>query len=87
MEKVKIIYTGEGGYKLDREYADKVLEVGKEYTLETVDVDSWNSDVYLKEFPNKTFNSVLFEGKDGFDFMEEYLNEYDEEHYNPDNWD
>lgn len=55
--------------------------MGKEYTLEYVDVGSWRSSVYLKEFKDKPFNSVMFEGKDGYDFMENYLYEYDEYYY------
>lgn len=38
-----------------------LLEIGKEYTVENVEVHSWHTIVYLKEFPNKKFNSVVFE--------------------------
>ena len=38
-----------------------LLEVGKEYTLEDIDVHSWHTIVYLEEFPNVEFNSVAFE--------------------------
>ena len=37
-----------------------LLEVGKTYTVEDVEIHSWHTIVYLKEFPGKTFNSVLF---------------------------
>ena len=37
-----------------------LLEVGKEYTLEDIDVHSWHTIVYIKEFPNVEFNSVVF---------------------------
>ena len=37
-----------------------LLEIGKEYTVANVDVHSWNTDVYLKEFGNISFNSVCF---------------------------
>lgn len=37
-----------------------LLEVGKTYSLEDVDVHGWHTEVYLKEFPGKSFNSVLF---------------------------
>lgn len=37
-----------------------LLEVGKIYHVECVDVHSWHTDVYLREFPNMNFNSVLF---------------------------
>ena len=37
-----------------------LLEVGKEYTVADVEVHSWHTVVYLKEFPGKGFNSVAF---------------------------
>ena len=38
-----------------------LLEIGKEYTVANVDVHSWNTDVYLKEFGGDiSFNSVCF---------------------------
>ncbi len=49
------------GYDYDREKAQKYLEIGKEYTIEMTEVDSWNTDVWLQEFPNVKFNSVFFE--------------------------
>lgn len=38
-----------------------LLEVGKEYNVVGVEVLPWHTLVYLKEFPGKTFNSVVFE--------------------------
>ena len=38
-----------------------MLEVGKTYTVEEVDVHGWHTEVYLKEIPDVPFNSVLFE--------------------------
>lgn len=38
----------------------ELLEIGKEYTVTNVDVDSWCTYITLKEFPGKRFNSVLF---------------------------
>lgn len=38
-----------------------LLEVGKEYTVTKIHVYSWFTMIELKEFPNKKFNSVLFE--------------------------
>lgn len=38
-----------------------LLEVGETYTVENVEVHSWHTLVYLKEFPGKEFNSVVFE--------------------------
>lgn len=38
-----------------------LLEVGKEYTLEYINIYSWYTGVYIKEFPGVEFNSVIFE--------------------------
>lgn len=38
-----------------------LLEVGAEYTVTSVEVHAWYTVVWLKEFPGKTFNSVVFE--------------------------
>lgn len=38
-----------------------LLEIGKEYTLEDVEIHSLHTIVYIKEFPNLEFNSVVFE--------------------------
>ena len=38
-----------------------LLEVGKEYTIDRTEVHSWHTKIYLKEFPNKSFNSVWFD--------------------------
>ena len=40
----------------------ELLEAGIEYTAEKIEVRSWHTKVYLKEFPDKHFNSVWFEG-------------------------
>ena len=47
-----------------RANADKLV-VGEIYTLDDVVVEDWYSDVYLKEFPDLYFNSVLFEEIEG----------------------
>lgn len=53
--------TLSAGYDYHKEVAQKHLEVGKEYTVEKTQVDSWHTDVWLQEFPNVKFNSVFFE--------------------------
>lgn len=47
-----------------RTYGDNptdYLKVGERYTVIGVDVDDWYTLVTLAEFPDKEFNSVLFE--------------------------
>ena len=38
-----------------------LLVVGRTYILQRKEVHSWHTKYYLKEFPNKQFNSVCFE--------------------------
>lgn len=38
-----------------------LLTVGEKYTVIDVEVHSWHTLVTLREFPDKQFNSVLFE--------------------------
>ena len=49
------------GYEVDGEKIKRNLEIGKEYTVKETIVHDWSTTVYLKEFPNKGFNSVNFE--------------------------
>ncbi len=49
------------GYTSDKEYIKKHCEIGKVYTVVSMVVHSSTSAVYLKEFPNIAFNSVMFE--------------------------
>jgi len=73
--KVKC-YTLSNGYDHDKEIAQKYLEVGKEYTVEETQVNSWNTDVLLQEFPNVKFNSVFF--KDVVEQSEEIDKQHDD---------
>ena len=54
-------YSAKNGYKGDIAQVKKYLKIGGIYTVLKTDVDEFGTDVYLKEFPNKTFNSVNFE--------------------------
>lgn len=58
--KVLCVKNDEDGMMVSN-YNHHLLEVGKEYTVESVEVHSWHTLVYLKEFSGKSFNSVAFE--------------------------
>lgn len=59
--KVKVTEeTATWGYDSDEEIVAKYLEVEKEYTVDFTDVGGSHTSVYLKEFPNISFNSVNF---------------------------
>ena len=62
----KVIYLGENGYEADRAKANKYLEVGKEYTVRSIDVGGFMSQVELEEVVGITFNTVMFDEKKSF---------------------
>jgi len=57
----KVLFTGKGGYEIQKEYAKKFLIEGEEYTVLKLEVGSTSSEVFLEEVPGKSFNSVHFE--------------------------
>lgn len=59
-EGTKVEYTGTGGYEHHKRHANKFLVVGNTYTVDRTDVSDWYTDVYLKEVPGESFNSVHF---------------------------
>ncbi len=57
----QIIFAYPGnGMRHDQKVAEDYLEVGKEYTVKMIRIENWHSYVWLEEFPNKPFNSVMF---------------------------
>ena len=59
-----IIYANPGnGHEDDQEICRQHLEVGGEYIVDVVDIHTWHTDVYLKEFTGMVFNSVMFDEK------------------------
>jgi len=58
---MKVRYIGEGGWDADKVHANKYLTVGEIYTVDIIDIGNWSSDVYLIEFPEIDFNTVMFE--------------------------
>jgi hypothetical protein len=58
----KVVYLDRGGYESDREFARLLgLVKGEIYTVDSVDADSFTSDVYLVEVPSRPFNTVMFD--------------------------
>ena len=45
--------------------ASEFLKVGQIYFAESIDVHSWHTRVYLREFPGRWFNSVAFAETEG----------------------
>jgi hypothetical protein len=58
----KIVFSNPTfGYESDQKLAKECLRVGETYTIKSIQIHRWNTDVYLDEVPDEVFNSVLFE--------------------------
>jgi hypothetical protein len=62
-QDIKCIPTGRGGWYFDKDFIKEHLEVGKEYTLDSMNVGQSSSTLTLKEVPGKSFNTVCFDYK------------------------
>lgn len=73
-KKIKAIHRPRG-YDSDKEKAKKVLVEGREYTVKSIEVGGWRTDVQLLEV-GKEFNSVMFDFYDSegnsIDIVDEY---------------
>jgi len=49
------------GYPADKAMAKRYLEIGKSYAVKKIEIGDFNTNVWLMEYPDKCFNSVLFE--------------------------
>jgi hypothetical protein len=63
----KVVFTGKGGYEFENKIARGILEIGKVYTVESTNVNPYNTNVILEEVtacsPSRirySFNSVMF---------------------------
>lgn len=56
----KVYFLGENGYEGELNVALKTFPIGHELTVSHIDVGSSISYVYFKEFPHKSFNTVMF---------------------------
>ena len=57
---MKLVFEGNGGYDSERQSAKEQLVVGRRYTVEKIEVGSWNTEVHLTNISG-SFNSCLFE--------------------------
>lgn len=80
MSKLYAIYTHpENGYSCSQEVSKKLLVLNQKYEVKHIEMGQSNTSVYLKDFPNKVFNSVQFI------FIEnnKLINIYEDPRYNP----
>jgi hypothetical protein len=59
----KVVFTGEGGYDADREFAFSYMKIGDVLTVKSIDVGNWASLVEFEEILNVKFNTAMFEEK------------------------
>ena len=52
-------FTGIGGTEQDKKFA-KRLTIGKTYTIYRIDIEDWQTRIYLKGHPDD-YNSVMFD--------------------------
>ena len=58
----KIVYANKNcGYDYDQESAAKYLKLGRQYTLKSMSVGQSSSSLTLEEFPNVSFNLIMFD--------------------------
>lgn len=57
----KVTFLNKNGNDWQRAVANKIFKVGQIYTVKSIDVHSCVSYVEFEEFPEKTFNSVMFD--------------------------
>jgi hypothetical protein len=56
----RIVFINYNGSEYDLKKAQQYLNEGQYYTVNKIDIGSWCSDIYLEEFPDINFNSVMF---------------------------
>jgi len=56
----KIVFTCQGGTSYDKSEATEMLTLSSVYTIATVDIGNWRTDIMLEGLPNGKFNSCLF---------------------------
>lgn len=65
----KVVCVEQMGYLYfwgaDRGNAKECLVVGKQYTVEKVEIHSWHTNVFLEGYPGIPFNSVQFKNVEG----------------------
>ena len=60
-ERQVVCVSNKNNHFYDCDKNSPLLTVGEKYTVMDVDVCSWHTEVWLKEFPDVEFNSVCFE--------------------------
>lgn len=61
--KVRFVAKDPESYGISKDSA-KLLKLNEVYIVDHTDVRAWQTEVYLKEFPGETFNSVWFDKVD-----------------------
>ncbi len=75
-----VVETLRAGYDCEEEMVKSLgFKLGDKFELEHIDMGSSSTSIYLKDFPNQSFNSVFFE----FEENGKELDIYDDTRFNP----
>lgn len=75
-----VVETLRAGYDCEEEMVKSLgFKEGDKFEVEYIDMDGSSTRIYLKDFPNQSFNSVFFE----FEEDGEELDIYDDTRFNP----
>ena len=75
-----VVETLRAGYDCEEEMVKSLgFKEGDKFEVEYIDMDGSSTSIYLKDFPNQSFNSVFFE----FEEDGEELDIYDDTRFNP----
>ena len=62
----KVKFLGKNGHEKEREKALRLLEISKEYIVESIVIGNYKTDIYLNgPWDDEGYNSVMFEGVEG----------------------
>ena len=75
-----VVETLRAGYDCEEEMVKSLgFKVGDKFELECIDMGGSSTSIYLKDFPNQSFNSVFFE----FEEDSKELDIYSDTRFNP----
>lgn len=57
----KVTFLNHHGREFDLVKARKYLKQGEIYTINSIEISGWSSKVFLKEVPETSFNTVMFD--------------------------
>ena len=56
----KVVFAGNNGHYFQRKAAKEFFSPNQILTVSSINIENWSSTVEFKEYPGKTFNTVMF---------------------------